>query len=211
MKKTVSILLAFALLLSLAACSSAPADTTPPVDDTPAADNRPAAPSPEEPVGEPDDGEDLINQPAAMPEEPAEEPSEDEMTVPEADPELVELMTSILTDVNLEMATDFEVIGNDRYWWYFGSETPVEGYAAYGCEPIIGSIPLSIALMKVPEGTDASVVATDLESTVNERKWVCVEAESKVVKQADQFILVVLADSSIAEAVETNFDTAFLG
>lgn len=225
MKKIISLILASLLLLGLVACSNTPAEQTPPAVDTPAVEDTPV--TPDEPVVEDEPAveedptmnqpatmpEDDMNQPATMPELPADDGMVDDgmMGMPELDPELEAMMNTILEGVNIETMLMNEQIGAERYYWYFGTETPIEGYSAYGCEPMIGSIPLSIAILKVPEGTDAAAVATELDGTVDTRKWICVEAESKVIKSNGQFVLVALAPADVADGVSANFDAYFAG
>ncbi len=202
MKKILSLTLAFLLLLGLVACASEPTTTVPPVDDTPAVspDTTPETPEEDEPVVE----EPVEETPDETPSE--EVPAEDETP---ATSELETMVNTIVEGVNIEPAMMHEDISADRYWWYFGSETPLEGFEAHGYEAMISAIPLSIAIMKVPEGTDAAAVAAELEENVDARKWVCVEAESKIINQQGNYILVVLADSDMAETISANFTALF--
>lgn len=215
MKRITSLILACLLLLGLAACSSAPAETTPPADDTPVVDTTPV--TPDEPVEEPADEtpDESIDVPTdEIVEEPIEEPADgvilDDLGN-EVDPELASMMDAILEGADIQTMLMRETINAERYYWYFGTETAIEGFTGYAVEPMIGSIPLSIALMKLPEGTDAAAVAADLEGTVDARKWICVEAESKIIKHNEQYVLVVLASTEIADVVAANFDAYFAG
>ena len=105
-----------------------------PVDDTPAVspDTTPETPEEDEPVVE----EPVEETPEETPSE--EVPAEDETP---ATSELETMVNTIVEGVNIEPAMMHEDISADRYWWYFGSETPLEGFEAHGYEAMISAIP----------------------------------------------------------------------
>ena len=83
---------------------------------------------------------------------------------------------------------------------------PIEGAEAYSSEALISAVPHSIALLRVPEGTDVETVAKQIEENANPRKWVCVEAEKTIVKTRGNVVLLVMSDAATADQVAANFE-----
>ena len=44
---------------------------------------------------------------------------------------------------------------------------------------------------RLPEGADVKAVAADIEANMDPRKWICVEAESKVIKSNSHIVRLV--------------------
>lgn len=194
MKRMITLLLAMLMLAGLAACGST---TTPPADtNPPAADSQQPA-------------DDTMNQPATMPEEP-ETPDEDTTTNQPAveDKELEQLLNTLIEGVSDEIAVETFAVDPDRYSWYFGVDYQ-DGYEAYASEAMISAVAHSVALLKVPEETDAAALAQTIEENLDPRKWICVEAEANIVKQSGQYILVVQSFQEDAQTVVDNFDAYF--
>ena len=74
---------------------------------------------------------------------------------------------------------------------------------------MIGSIAHSIALLKLPDGTDAAALAETITNSVDPRKWICVEAEQTVVRQHGQYILVAMGWADEIPGVVEKFDALF--
>lgn len=88
--------------------------------------------------------------------------------------------------------------------WYFFIPCP-EGAEGWVSEPMIGSIPHFIGLLRVPEGTDAEEVRTSIEENLNPQKWVCVEAEKTAVLRRGDLILVAMAEGTSVDKAVDNF------
>lgn len=119
---------------------------------------------------------------------------------------LADIMTAILKDAPIEMVTGESAIEEERFSWVFGIE-PIEGAEGYSSEAMISSIAHSIALLRVPEGTDAAEVAKQIEEKADPRKWICVEAEKTIVRQRGNVVLLVMSKADIADAVADAFDS----
>ena len=96
-------------------------------------------------------------------------------------------------------------IEDERFAWFFNMD-PIEGAEAYSSEALISAVPHSIALLRVPEGTDVETVAKQIEENANPRKWVCVEAEKTIVKTRGNVVLLVMSDAATADQVAANFE-----
>ena len=121
---------------------------------------------------------------------------------------LPDLMDVVTTDLSLEFETANGEIPSDRFSWFFGIDA-IDGAEGYSSEALIGSIAHSVALLRVPEGTDAAALADTIQSSVDPRKWICVEAEKTIVKSHGSVILVVLSSADVADTIAANFDAYF--
>lgn len=121
---------------------------------------------------------------------------------------LADIMDAILEGTDGEIAVDNADISQDRFSWFFGVDA-IEGAEGYSSEAMIGSIAHSVALLRVPDGTDAVKLAGEIKNSVDPRKWICVEAEKTIVKQYANIILVVMSFEGNADTIADNFDAYF--
>lgn len=118
---------------------------------------------------------------------------------------VMELLEKVVKDAtNPEMSLENSEVSADNFNWIFFID-PIDGAEAAVNQPIIGSIPHEIALLRVPEGEDAEQVRKDIETNMDPRKWICVEAESTAVLRRGDLILLAMADKDTVEKVKANF------
>ena len=72
-------------------------------------------------------------------------------------------------------------------------------------QPMIGSIPHSVVVIKLKDSEDAEAVAAEIKEKINPRKWVCVEAEQVYVENRGNIIIAVMADKASADKIIDNF------
>ncbi len=75
-------------------------------------------------------------------------------------------------------------------------------------EPMIGSIPYSLVLVKVKNASDASDIASQMKSGINQRKWVCVEADDLAVTYSGDVVLLFMVGSEYNDDVKSSDITA---
>lgn len=64
-------------------------------------------------------------------------------------------------------------------------------------EPMMGSIPFSLVLVRVNEGEDSAAVAETMKNNIDQRKWICVEADDlKVVYFGDVVMLIMVGSET---------------
>ncbi len=74
------------------------------------------------------------------------------------------------------------------------------------CEPMMTSRAHSVAVLRVKEGTDTSMVKKEIRDNVNPRKWVCVGVNPKNVKVENIGNLVLLVmDDAAGDQMSANF------
>lgn len=72
-------------------------------------------------------------------------------------------------------------------------------------EPIIGSIPHSVVLIRLEDAKDASKVVEDIKKNANPRKWVCVEAEHTYVLSKGDLVVLIMSNEH-ADKIKENFE-----
>ena len=192
MKKWIVMMLVLALAVGFVACGSKTTEE-PAVDET-------------------------VNEPATMPEEdlPAEMPEVDapveEMPEIEYMPEeklneLMGMMDQLVGGINDEMMVGTMEITADAYEYY--ALPALEGMYAVVSMPMISAIAHEVILVELPEGTDAEAFAAQMQSQLDPMKWVCVQPETTWVKAYGNYVVSVMSDAAMADAIAANCDTAF--
>ena len=70
-------------------------------------------------------------------------------------------------------------------------------------ESMIGAQPYSMVVVKVAEGADAAAVAQEMFDNINQRKWVCVEADTKIAAYTEDAVMLFMVGSDFAEMATT--------
>ena len=128
----------------------------------------------------------------------------EELPPVEINPELSAMMGKILTDVG-ELPVLGEMPLDSENFQYFAFCEYQEGLEGLASEAMMGSIAHSVVLVKVPEGISASAIAEEIETNVDPRKWICVEAEKTIVSVKGDIVLLVMTQEATANAINDNF------
>ena len=195
MKRILALMLALALVCALAACAKQPAgdDSQNGTSQTPGGETG-GENTPDEPES-PDS-------PAADGETPDETGKVDPETAG-----LDEIMSAILDGVELPDVDQF--VPDDELFSSYLFIDPVEGADVLVSEAMINAVAHSVALLRVPEGTDAAAIADQIRENANPRKWVCVEAEKTEVVQQGNLILMCMSFEDTCDAIVANFNALF--
>lgn len=84
-------------------------------------------------------------------------------------------------------------VTNDRY---------AEGIAA---DAAMTSVPFSVCLVRANSAEEAEQLAADIEANADPRKWICVEAESKIVEYSGDVVILIMTGADSAEAIHAAF------
>lgn len=113
----------------------------------------------------------------------------------------VQFPTLMTHDVSLDAADA------DLFRYYYGIDQPDGTIAAAASEPMIGSIPYTLALLQVKEGADTAAIAAAIKSGVDPHKWICVWADVvETAHHGDVILLIMDKDADRAKAVLDAFD-----
>ncbi len=82
----------------------------------------------------------------------------------------------------------------------------IDGAEAYMSEPMMSSIAHSVALLRLPEGSDVEAVRAEIEKNMNPVKWCCVEAEKSSVVANGNTILLCMSFTDMHDTVVDNFN-----
>lgn len=116
---------------------------------------------------------------------------------------LTDILSTILPELEFVTA-DTELTEENFKSYLFIDYIP--GAAALASDPMIGALPHSVVLLRLPEDADAAATAQSIEANADPRKWICVEAEKTVVKRRDGVVLLVMSDTDIADTIAANFE-----
>lgn len=221
MKKIIAFILALTLVFSMAACASKPAEDTTEDETITDTENVPETDTDAETDAETDaDAEEPVDtdvdadQPAT-PEEPVSDgdaagdttgDTATELTAEEQ--EVLDTVQQLVAGAADEIMCDNIIISSDQYPYYLFIDY-IEGSIAASSSAMIGSIPHSVVLLKLPEDADVAAVAAEIEENMDPRKWICVEAEATMVKTSGQYVLMVMSSQATVDAISANFDTVF--
>jgi len=80
-------------------------------------------------------------------------------------------------------------------------------------EPMIGSIPHSVVLVRLNDAKDADAAVAKIKESANPRKWICVEASNVVVESKGDLVVLIMSDAEgvpteqhLAPTLEANFN-----
>ena len=191
MKKLISLFLALTLMLTvLAGCGgnaqeTQPETTVPVTETTAPATEETAAPEAETGSGEESSMKNLI---AAIYDNHAP----------------MELMLDTLPNEYMPMETVLESIT-----YYTGLEDASRISEIAISEPMMGQA-YSLVVVRVTNPEDAAAVAQEMYDNIDQRKWVCVEADTKVAAYWEDVVLFFMVNSDFADQVTTkSIATAF--
>ena len=73
-------------------------------------------------------------------------------------------------------------------------------------EPMMGSIPFSLVMVRVAEGTDAKTVAEAMKAGIDQRKWICVEADDLQVAGYGDVVMLIMVGSDTGMTSQSYVD-----
>ena len=119
---------------------------------------------------------------------------------------LEELMEKVYEGIGED---EMPMVGNteltaDNSVYYTGVESTeyTEGLAS---EAMIGSIAHSVVLLRAEDEAAAETLKEDVKANVDPRKWICVEAESKIVDYSGDVVILIMTGADSAEAIHAAF------
>lgn len=112
---------------------------------------------------------------------------------------LSDIMNKVYAGVDEEMpALQQTEITDENIEYYLGT-SDIDYKEGLASEPFINAIAHSVVLIRMNEGADIEATKEKIKSSVNPRKWGCVEVDSKDVivdSKGDMIILIMVNDYS---------------
>ena len=141
-----------------------------------------------------------------------------ETTAPAANIEgtMEELLNKVIEQRPVEFAGGVYAIDltdtSEDGLWSFKSFTGLEDASllteAAAYEPMIGSIPFSMVMVRTAEGADPKAVAEAMKAGVDPRKWICVEADDVKVAGCGDVVMLIMV-STTGDMTAQSFVDAF--
>lgn len=103
-------------------------------------------------------------------------------------------------DLSLE-TTELDLTDLDAFKMYTGLQDADKVSEAAVSEPIIGSIPYSMVMLRVKDAADTEEVANAMKSGINQRKWVCVEADDLAVAAYGDVVMLFMVGSDYNDEI----------
>ena len=96
------------------------------------------------------------------------------------------------------MTLDLTDASEDGLWMiknYTGLDNAESISEAAFFEPMMGSIPYSMVMVRVNEGADLKAVAEGMKNGIDTRKWICVEADDLQVVSFGDVVMLIMVGS----------------
>ena len=136
--------------------------------------------------------------------------------VAELEGTLEEIANKVIKNTStIEMAlmpptpVDFSDVEAAKY--YIGVDPTEKVDSAVFVDPMIGSIPFSMAVIKAKDGADVEALKDEISKGINLRKWICVSAEKAVIANCGNTIIMVMSTVTIADDVYNAFNIVASG
>lgn len=98
------------------------------------------------------------------------------------------------------MTLDLDLSDPDGLAYYTGLTDASQLTAAAVSEAMIGSIPYSLVLVQVADAANAQTVAEDMKNGIDQRKWICVEADDLQVSGCGDVVMLIMIGSEYGSA-----------
>lgn len=128
-----------------------------------------------------------------------------EGTLEEISKQVLDNTTTIEMMLGDPMEIDLTDVDVAKY--YIGVDPTDKVERAVFTEPMIGSIPFSLCLVKAAEGADVDALKNEILEGVDYRKWICVAAEKVLVTNCGDTILMIMSTEEIVDDVYNAFNT----
>lgn len=89
---------------------------------------------------------------------------------------------------------------------YTGLDDAAKITEAAAFEPMMGSLAFSLVLVRVAEGADSKAVAEAMQSGIDTRKWICVEADDLKVAGFGDVVMLVMVNSDSGMTAQSFVD-----
>lgn len=135
-----------------------------------------------------------------------------ELPTEAAKPELTDSLETVIDKIYQQQPVEFAVgtsvldltdTSEDGLWRlksYTGLDSAELIREAAASEAMIGSIPYSMALVRVTDPANAQTVAESMKAGIDPRKWICVEADDLMVCGYGDVVMLVMIGSQYAES-----------
>ena len=100
--------------------------------------------------------------------------------------------------MGMAMTLDLTDASEDGLWMisnFTGLENADSISEAAVYEPMMGSLPYSMVMVRTAEGADVAAVAEHMKNNIDQRKWICVEADDLQVVSFGDVVMLIMVGS----------------
>lgn len=98
-----------------------------------------------------------------------------------------------------DMPVDLTDVDSVKYYTGLSDVSKIKDVLA--SEAMIGSQAYSLVLVKVNQATDSEIVAKEMLNGIDQRKWICVEADDLQVVAQDDLVMLFMVSSELSDTV----------
>jgi len=115
-----------------------------------------------------------------------------------------EVIEKAYENVNIEFALGENIaIDKENMAYYLGVDN-LEIEEGYASEAMMGSIPHSVVVIKLKDGEDVEAAKKAIEENADTRKWICVEADQKIVENIGSTVILIMTKNELATPIQEN-------
>lgn len=119
--------------------------------------------------------------------------------------EIMERLYADIPEENLPMALENIVVESENVESFLGT-ADINYKEILANESMVGSIAHSVVLIRLQDGNDAQNVVEKIKTSVNPRKWICIEASNVIVKSKGDLVVLIMSNEDLAPRLEANFN-----
>ena len=127
-----------------------------------------------------------------------------EVNTPAPSGSLSTIMEQIYDGVEKPMTFD-TAINEENAGYYLGISDASVFTEALSSDAAINVIPHSVCLIRVADGQNVDDVKAMIEENANPNKWICAFAETVIVDNVGDVIILIMSDTDTANALHNNF------
>lgn len=120
------------------------------------------------------------------------------------DSSLSDIFKKIYDGVNVAETYESEITA-DNVAFFLGLEDESMYTEALSSDALMNVVPHSVCLVRVAEGQDVEEVKTQIKENANPNKWICVFADTVIVDNIDNLVILIMDNNETAEQIHENF------
>jgi len=116
-----------------------------------------------------------------------------------------EVIEKVYENVNIEFALGENIaLDKENMAYYLGVDN-LEIEEGHASEAMTGSIPHSVVVVKLKDGEDVEAAKKAILDNADARKWICVEADQKIVENIGNTIILIMTKNELVTPIQENF------
>lgn len=119
---------------------------------------------------------------------------------------LPEIMVKLYDGVKAELPKTMDMEITEENSEMFLGVAKSEYKEALASDAMINAVAHSVCLVRANSADEAAALAKTIEEKADPRKWICVEAEKKIVTTKGDLVVLIMTYADAAAEIEANFN-----